>query len=69
MKRVRTEGVKVASLSVAKEASVFSPCKAGSRSYSCQLLYVNLLFSAHPAPLQPIQELQFLGSAHKAVLT
>lgn len=54
IRRVRTDGVKAASLTVAKEASVFSPQEAGSCSHSCQLLSVNLLFSAHPAPLQPI---------------
>lgn len=53
-RRLRTDGVKAALLTAAKEASVFSPCRAGSRSPSCQLLPVNLLFSAHPAPLQPI---------------
>lgn len=53
-RRVRTDGVKAASLTAAKEASVFSPRRAGSRSPSCQLLPVNLLFCAHPAPLQPI---------------
>lgn len=51
---VRTDGVKAALLTAAKEASVFSPCRAGSCSPSCQLLPVSLLLSARPAPLQPI---------------
>lgn len=54
IRRVRIDRVKGTWLTAAKQAPVFSPCKAGSRSHSCQLLSVKILFSASLALLQPI---------------
>lgn len=56
IRKVRTAEVKGTWLTAAKQASVFSPRKAGSRSRSSQLLSVKLLFSASLVPLQPITE-------------